>query len=370
MLDGTPPLAGIMAGFECGTQRKRGGGRHDFIHATRHDVWAERDYALLDRHGIASARDGLRWHLIESEPGCYDWSSVAAQRAGAAAAGITVAWDLLHYGWPDWLDAFDPQFVARFADFAAAAARHLGPGGCYTPVNEISFMAWAGGDVAYFAPFRTDCADELKAVFCRAAIAGARAIRAVDPQATLLTSEPLIHVAVAAPGAHHSAVAARMRWAQHEAALILLGKHRPELGGAPELFDRIGLNYYPHNQFDSNRHRLAPGDPRRRPLHRMLIDAHGLYAKPLLLSETGSEDDSRAAWLAETCAEVRKANARGADVRAVCLYPILNHLGWDDDRYCAHGLFCGVEDHRAIHQPLADQIAVEHARGLAPAHST
>lgn len=364
MLDGPDPFTGIMAGFECATQLRRAGGRHDFVAATRHDVLASEDYALLRACGIASARDGLRWHLIETSPGRYDWSSLSAQRDGAAKAGIAVAWDLLHYGWPDWLDPLDPQFVSRFADFAAAAAAHLGPGGFYTPVNEISFMAWAGGEVAYFAPFRTDCADALKTIFCRAAIAGARAIRAIDPGATILTSEPLIHVAPASPGGGHASAAAHMRIAQHEAALILLGRLQPELGGAADLFDRIGLNYYPHNQFDSRRQMLPHGDGRRRPLHRMLADAQALYGKPLFLSETGAEDEARASWLTDTCEEVRRANARGADARAVCLYPILNHLGWDDGRYCAHGLFCGVEDHREIHRPLADRIAAEQARGL------
>ena len=55
-------------------------------------------------------------------------------------------WDLLHYGWPDDIDIWTPAFVDRFAAFAAAAARVIGPrtdgAPCYAPVNEISF--WAG----------------------------------------------------------------------------------------------------------------------------------------------------------------------------------------------------------------------------------
>lgn len=91
------------------------------------------------------------------------------------------------------------------------------------------------------------------------------------------------------------------------------------------------------------------------------MEAQQLYRK---LSETGADGDSRAAWLADTCAEVRSANARGAQVEAVCLYPILNHLGWDDDRYCEHGLFCGVDEDRAVYRPLARQIAIEQDRSL------
>lgn len=356
-------LEGITAGFECATQRRRDGARHDFIAATRHDVWAARDYWLLRDRGMTSARDGLRWHLIESVPGRYDWSSCAAQREAAAAAGVTVVWDLMHYGWPDGLSPLDSEFVPRFAAFAAAAAEWIGPGGCYTPVNEISFLAWGGGEVGYLEPFRSDCADVLKIVYCRAAIAAAKAVREIDPGASIMTSEPLIHV-VAAPGTGQADRAGLMRIAQHEAALIMLGRLMPELGGSNALFDRIGLNYYPHNQFDSRRRMLARTDPRRRPLRRLLLDAQTIYRKPLLLAETGAEGEARAGWLAEVCEEVRFANVRGARVEAVCLYPILNHLGWDDDRYCEHGLFCGIDDARAIYRPLADQIAREQARGL------
>lgn len=358
-------LEGIMAGFECATQRRRDGGRHDFIRATRHDAFAELDYGLLRSAGVKAARDGLRWHLIERQSGRFDWSSFEAQHRAARLAGVTVAWDLMHYGWPDHLSPLDPEFGERFAGFAAAAARRIGPGGYYTPVNEISFMAWGGGEVGYLEPFRTDCAPHLKRAFCRAAIQAARAIRIADPQSTILTSEPLLHVVPAADHAEGDAVAAALLDGQHEATLALLGRRWPELGGAPALFDMVGLNYYPHNQFDSLRSLLALDDPRRRPLRDLLGEARRRYGKPLLISETGAQGSERAPWLAHICEEVRAANRAGAEVGAVCLYPILNHLGWDDDRYCEHGLFCGVDERRSVHQPLADTIAFERRLPLA-----
>ena len=352
-------IVGLMAGFECATQLRPNGRRHDFVAATRHDVLAEMDYALVRQSGFMAARDGLRWHLIERRPGRYRWDSFDAQHDAARLHQVPVVWDLLHYGWPRWLDPTKLDFVARFAEFAGEAAVRIGPGGHYTPINEISFMAWGGGEVAYLAPFRRDCADELKRNFCRAAIAAARAIRQADPLATIYTSEPLIHVTPAHDTADHRVRARHLIAAQHEATSMMLGETDPELGGSADLVDVIGVNYYPHNQFDSARHLLAIDDPRRRTLADMLIDAQHLYRKPLILSETGAEGEARVPWLARTCAEVRAANARGADVRAICLYPILNHLGWDDDRYCDHGLFCGVADERLVYQPLAEQIAIE-----------
>ena len=33
-----------------------------------------------------------------------------------------------------------------------------------------------------------------------------------------------------------------------------------------------------------------------------------------------------------------RARTRGVPVEGICLYPVANHLGWDDDRLCQNGL--------------------------------
>jgi hypothetical protein len=58
----------FMGGFECSTHRNFQRRRIDVIEATRHDVFAEADYRRLIHFGIRTARDGIRWHLIEREP--------------------------------------------------------------------------------------------------------------------------------------------------------------------------------------------------------------------------------------------------------------------------------------------------------------
>src|SRR5688572_31560334 len=73
-----------MGGFECSTHRlprRRAMGpfsgvRLDLIASTRHDEFALQDYARLQEVGIRTARDGVRWHLIEKAPGRYDFSSL------------------------------------------------------------------------------------------------------------------------------------------------------------------------------------------------------------------------------------------------------------------------------------------------------
>jgi hypothetical protein len=101
----------VLGGFECSSHRRRDGRRLDLLAATRHDVNAGTDYRALARHGICTVRDGLRWHLIETTPSHYDWSSFLPMLRAARDTGTQVIWDLLHRGWPDDLDIWSPAFV-------------------------------------------------------------------------------------------------------------------------------------------------------------------------------------------------------------------------------------------------------------------
>jgi len=103
----------LMGGFECSTHRDKGGRRLDLIASTRHDEFAGRDYSRLTDIGIGVCRDGVRWHLIEPEPFRYDFSSLNNQINAARTTGVQVIWDYFHYGFPDDLDIFSPEFVER-----------------------------------------------------------------------------------------------------------------------------------------------------------------------------------------------------------------------------------------------------------------
>src|SRR5436309_6361256 len=112
-----------MVGFECSCHRRNDGRRLDLIAATGHDRFAAEDYARVRGLGVWTVRDGARWHRIERSPGRYDLSSLLPRVRAAREAGLQVIWDLCHYGWPDGLDIFRPEFVDRFADYARAVAR-------------------------------------------------------------------------------------------------------------------------------------------------------------------------------------------------------------------------------------------------------
>jgi hypothetical protein len=91
----------------------------------------------------------------------------------------------------------------------------------------------------------------------------------------------------------------------------------------------------------------------------MLQEVYERYRRPVFVAETGIEDDTRPAWLRYMSREVLTALAAGVRVEGLCLYPILNHPGWDDDRHCHNGMFDYADDtgHRDVFAPLADEVA-------------
>lgn len=359
----------FMGGFECSTHYRANGQRLDLIASTRHDQYAEEDYRRLLSCGIRVCRDGLRWHLIGVCEGRYDFSSFLPQLRAASRTGIQAIWDLCHYGWPDWLDIFSPRFVDEFAAFARAAARlhrnETGDVPWFCPVNEISFFAWAGAEKAIMSPFENGRGHELKRQLIRANIAAIEAIRDEAPNARFVQVEPLINIVTAfdAPDAERAEARAYCA-AQYEALDMLAGRCDPELGGHPRYLDTIGCNYYIHNQWVYGGKFIERTDPRYRPFHQMLYEVWRRYDKPVLLAETGIEDERRPEWLSYVCDEIVCALENGVPVQGSCLYPVVNHPGWDDDRHCHNGLwdYCDGDGRRAVYSPLAEELHRQQAR--------
>lgn len=350
-------LSFIGGGFECSTHRRHDRVRVDTVADTRHDAVASQDYALLAEHGLLTARDGLRWHLID-RGGAYDWSSWLPQLRAAREAGVQVIWDLMHWGYPDDLDFHNPAFVERFAAFARAAARvhatETGDAPHWVAVNEMSFWAWIGGDGGTWAPYGGG-GWAVKSQAVRAALAATAEVRAVDSRARMVTSEPLIQIH---PPEDAGQPQIDEAWwannAQLEATDMLLGRANPELGGHEGAVDLIGCNYYTNNQWELHGRTVPAGLPHYRPLRGLLAQAHARYGRPLYISETGCEGSFRPSWLHYVAAEVAAAIEAGTPVEGICLYPVLDHPGWDDGRHCPNGLFDGVGDRAAEPSFLAE----------------
>jgi hypothetical protein len=326
-----------VAGFESSCQINSAGVRLDMIAALQHDLHAAADYRRLREVGIATARDGVRWHLIDRE-GKYDWSSWVPMLEAARQEGVQVIWDLCHYGWPDDLDFFSPEFIDRYARFARAAAlvrrEHDDGTAFYAPVNEISFFAWAASRDLMF-PYAYGRGVELKHQMVRAALAAIDAVHSVDPGARMVFPEPLIHNVPPRWRPWNTEPSRRQRASQFEAWDMIAGRAAPELGGAEHYLDIVGVNYYAANQWEVPGGRklhwdAGSDDPRWVPLHRLLVEVNARYQRPLMISETSHYGIGRAPWLEEVACESLLAVKQGVPLEGVCLYPILDRFDWED----------------------------------------
>lgn len=361
-----------MGGFECATQINAHGDRLDLIAGTQHDAQAEHDYALLKTQGMRVARDGVRWHLIDrAGNGAYDWSSFEPMLLAANRQQIQVIWDLCHYGWPDGLDVFSPAFVDRFARFSRAVARfvkeHSDEVPFYSPMNEISFLAW-GASRRFIYPFAEGRDNELKRQLARAAIAACAAVLDVDPRARFLYPEPTIQVFPPKRRPHLAAKARREHESQFEAWDMIAGYQQPDLGGHPRYLDILGANFYESNQWEieGDGHlawHAEPRDNRWVPLHRLLGAIYQRYRRPLCIAETSHIGVGRGRWIEEITSEVMKARRDGTPIDGICLYPIIDRYDWmNANHWHNSGLWDFEPDPsgkliRAVNQPYANVLS-------------
>lgn len=358
----------LQAGFECSTHKHRTGRRLDLLESTKHDCLAYEDYKRLQSFGIRTVRVGARWHLIEEVPGEYNFHSLGCLFDAAERTGTEVLLDLLHFGWPEYVDVFSFAFPSAFRRFVYALTRFVRQrGNCcvkFAPVNEISFLSWAGGDVAAINPYETGRGVELKRNLIRAATCASEVLLNELPGVRLIWPEPLIHIVGDPTIAGDDLKTEQYRLAQFEAWDMIAGRRAPELGGRPEYLDILGVNFYDRNQWVHGGETLTRGDIRYRPFQKMLEEVWRRYRRPMFVSETGTENDARADWFNYVCDEVIAAHRLNIPIHGICLYPIVNHPGWDDDRHCCNGLFdyADAKGQREVYAPLAQAILNQQLR--------
>jgi hypothetical protein len=374
----------FLAGFEGSTGYNRHGDWFDQVAATGHDRTLEQDYRDITALGIHSARETVRWPLVDCGGGRYDFSTLEPFLEAARRTRLQVIWDLFHYGYPRDVDLFSTDLPARFADYCYAVGRYIGTrteDTCFfTPVNEPSFMAFAGGENALFAPHVEGRGWELKVALCRAAIAGIEALWAACPGARIVNVDPLCRVALD-PDRPEEAD----RVHDFNTRLVfqtwdmLCGRLLPELGGSRRHLDIVGINYYWTNQWewgtpplpDGRVPPLADDDPRRLPLRDLVRSVWRRYGGDVMITETAHIGERRAPWLIEVAQAAETLLREGVPLHGVCLYPILGMPEWHSrDVWTPMGLWdpvCEREPHgdRLICEPmLAALRAADHIDGL------
>jgi beta-glucosidase/6-phospho-beta-glucosidase/beta-galactosidase len=345
----------FLSGFECSTFDWKDQGRRNLVAETRHLEHAQDDYAFLRHLGIGVAREGAPWPLIDKGRGRYDFSHIDPLIEAMHAQQVLPIWDICHYGYPDGLDPFGPDFVPRFVDYAQALAEHVVPRlpapHFFTPVNEITFFAFAGGEWGWCAPWgkSRERRFDFRLRLCEADIAAVNAIRRVCRDARMVHIDPLVNVV--APRDRPDLREAAWRETYDDTFLawdVISGKRHPELGGTPDVLDIVGVNCYSFGQMEYREHgphaALPPGDDRIVPLCELLIHAYERYRRPMIVGETSGLEAGRAAWLRDVVCEALAAVDRGVDLHGVCLFPAVDMPDWHKGIWVHNGLCDLVED--------------------------
>jgi beta-glucosidase/6-phospho-beta-glucosidase/beta-galactosidase len=326
-----------IGGFESACHINRARCRLDMAEATRHTENADLDYRLMSGEGIGVAREAVPWYRVDRN-GWYDFSSIVPLLEAAGRHEVQIIWTLCHWGWPDEIDPLSADFVGRMARYARASAefigRHSDGPHWFTPVNEISFAAWAAGGVGYMHPYLSGASDAVKRQLVSAAIAAMDEIWAVLPAARMLHTDPIIQVVTPRHRPDLAREAYDYSSAQYAAWDMLAGGLAPELGGHPRYLDVVAPNFYASNQWELGAGPLhwdaGPRDDRWVPLHEQLIRLHRRYARPIVIGETSHVGEGRAAWLREVTTEVVRALEIGVALEGVCLYPLVDRPDWEN----------------------------------------
>jgi beta-glucosidase/6-phospho-beta-glucosidase/beta-galactosidase len=360
----------FISGFECSTFLWKDQGRRNLVEETQHLRHAREDYARLRELGIAVAREGIPWPLVDRD-GRYDFSPIDPLIDAMNESRVLPIWDLCHYGYPDELDPFSDAFTDRFARYCRAAAEYVVPRvrgpHFFTPVNEITFFSFCGGEWGWVAPYRKSREDrfEFRVALCRAAIAGAKAIREVDSGARMVNIDPLVQVVAPRDrpdlkdaADHETFVDTFLAWD------ILYGKERPELGGAPEILDIVGANNYSFGQMEyqeNGPHKaLPPGDDRIRPLCDLMRRVWERYRRPMIIGETSGLEEGRDEWLRDVMEESLAAVELGIDLHGVCLFPAVDMPDWHTGEWLHNGICDLAEEgddlRRIPHEPYIAEL--------------
>jgi hypothetical protein len=361
-----------MGGFECSDQLNTHGNRVDFLKTTAHLDFIREDYKLLDTFAIKTVREGIRWSQVETRPYHYDFSTVHKMMIAGRETGVQQIWDICHFGYPDDLSPLHPHFTHRFVSLCKAfAAFYLSVSPeevlIVTPINEVGFISWLGGDAASTVPYARNNGWEVKYALMRAYIAGVAALREFDPRIRILTTEPLINVVPELNAtAEQIQRASEDHFIQYQVLDMLCGKICPELGGKPEYLDLLGFNYYYNNQWVAGSHQYlgwndVVQDTRWKTLSDLLREAHLRYDVPVVLTETSHPLEDRPIWIEHVARETCLLLDQNIPFWGVCYYPIIDRPDWDDLDYWHHsGIWdtspLSVISNRILHEPSAEAL--------------
>src|SRR5690606_18726380 len=331
-----------MGGFECSDKINYFGDRIDLLKETDHINLISSDYEMMKELNIHTVREGIQWSKVESKPFNYNFDVVKLMMDKGQELGMQQVWDLCHFGYPDDLSPLHPHFTKRFVGLCRAFANFFIENYgkvelVITPINEVSFISWLGGDIAGTVPFCKKEGWNVKYKLMEAYIEGIKCLKDINPNFKILATEPLVNMVPRLEADEEEIELAKIAHEnQFQVLDMLTGKTCSELGGAPELLDVIGMNYYYSNQWVCNSvegHCLPWAnedfDPRWRSLHSLIEDVYQRYGYPMILAETSHPGEHRPNWIQFVSEQCNILSTKDIPFWGICIYPIIDRPDWD-----------------------------------------
>ena len=360
------------------------------------------DFEAIAALGLKSLRYGLHWERF-CRSGTLD--IFAEPLEAMQRVGIEPIAGLVHHGsGPPGTDLLDPLFPEKLAAYAGRVAERFPHLHRYTPVNEPQTTARFSALYGHWYPHQRDFAGYARALVnqIRATVLSMQAIRAVRPDAQLITTEDGGKTWSTPPLRALCEEREQRRWLGLDLLCGRVDRGHPmfaflRVHGIPEreilwFADNpcppsvIGMNYY----LTSDRfldHQtwnypdwLAGGDTGDEPLvdieavrvrkegiagaGHILTEAWNRYRIPVAMTEChlgGGYDGDPVRWLNEVWTQAQAARKHGVDVAAITVWSLLGSWDWCSLVTCDNGDYePGVFDIRTgspLPTPLAEAVS-------------
>jgi dTDP-4-dehydrorhamnose reductase len=392
----------LWGGVECSIVRIRNRWRDQSVetgHRERLD-----DLESISRLGIETLRYPVLWESVAPRtPQDMDFGWHDGRLHKLRQLRIEPIAGLVHHGsGPRYTNLLDPAFPDLLAAYAGEVAARYPWINRFTPINEPLTTARFSCLYGHWYPHRRSTGDFARALInqCRGIVLAMRAIRAINPDATLVQTEDL-GKAFSTPLLRYQAdYENERRWLTFDLLLGQVDRTHPwykvfldhgiaekellffvDEPCAPEI---LGINHYltserflehrranrppGHRMSGNGRHRYADLEAVRTSLpsgstgpEARLREVWARYQRPTAITEThhGSTRDEQLRWLAEMWNAATALRAEGKDIRAVSVWALFGVMDWNSLLVRRNGCYeAGAFD---IRSPIPRLTAVGHS---------
>jgi dTDP-4-dehydrorhamnose reductase len=337
-------------------------------HQTRAD-----DLDVFAGLGIQAIRYPVVWERTAPDGlDSADWRWTDERLGRLRRLGIRPIAGLVHHGsGPSSTSLVDPAFPQKLAGYARAVAERYPWLDAYTPINEPLTTARFSGLYGFWYPHTRDARVFLRALLnqVRGVQLSMRAIRAVNPDATLVQTEDMGKVYSMPALRYQAEHENERRWLSFDLLCGRVDRHHPLYGYLRSLHisqaeleqiqqdavapDILGINYYVTSErFLDDRLDLYPPELHGGNAYDRYVDTEAVrvcqdtiaghsgilqeawerYRLPLALTEVhlGGDPHHQLRWLMEAWNAAQDLRRGGVDVRALTAWALLGSFNWDN----------------------------------------